>query len=253
MQRVPFSERASLGSTARLFGKDFEFGKRSERKRLLTVDATKIWDDNQPPGPLAWALLISTEIIVPAPTVGGIIPVKARIGLGAGGITQWFELDAFPSMTVRAPTPSITVEVFWDDVLQNEVGTPFSIPGEVRILATAHRSDGATSAAISRQENTRVATGGFMLRSAELPPFTDRFALRAGAANEIYKASTTILAVTGPGFPGGFPVLEMTGAQMLDVVQAGKMVTLPSTANFIHVLGLTESVEPWNFELGLAL
>lgn len=247
---VPTASQVRLGNTIKMFSKDLKFGKRSEATRVLTVNALDLWDENKAPPQGAWMVALSTEITKPF-TVNDnqVVPLKALIQPSAGSSGHSFEVDVHPSVLVPVFTPSIQVSVFWANIEQNVLpALPFNFPQEIKVRATAHQANLEGQGTVSQLQHVDPAD---TVRIVKVPPFVDRFAIRGTASDSPFLAGTIIQVGSGDESGGGFPLLEMNGAQMLAVVQDGRWIDLPGKAGALGVSLAAANTNPFLIEYGL--
>ena len=246
--RVPRAVQARLGSEAVFFGADIVLGKRSEPRRLITVDAPAMWGENVISPQEAWCISLTTEIEKGFDgTSGQIVPLKARITASSGGVQHRCEVDVHPSAIVPVFAPSVTVEVFWEAIEQNEKLPLWSLPVEAKVRATAHQANLGGQGTVSATQHSTVAP---IAAFVPVPRFVDRFAIRGNASDTMFKNSCDIRVGSGDASGGGLELLSLDGAQMLGAVQAGNWIQLPGRSGVILVTAMPPSL-PWWVEFGM--
>lgn len=165
----------------------------------------------------SWVVAISCDI----DNVGAFsVPViRARIGMGSGGVVHVVEVDCFPGLVVTLPVQSVTVDVFVD---------PDQASAEnvvARVRGTAQRTWGETRATLTRFAGIGVAAPQY-----QVPPFATRWFPVGQRTNQgPFRASTVWQELSG----GGLQLKTLNGSDVRANVLAGTSQQLTPFAQFV--------------------
>jgi len=175
----------------------------------------------------AWVLTIQSAVLE-TPLAGQVVvPLVARISLGAGAAASPLEVDAFPGAIVPFHGDGIRVDLIWNALPAEAVapGLETVVPALVRVVATVRRG---AARGIARRSFVLARSGaGSVIDTGLVPPFAARCFLAANETHQAFANNTSWVSLDEVGQVRR----RMLGLQLGAIYRAGGSVDVPAACN----------------------
>lgn len=210
--------------------------------RILTIRPTDLM--SQSPG--SWVISLNASILepntFPLPSAGvqEYVPIVAKVTYGTGGVSSYFEVDAWRSL-FSVPSNDFIVEVGWrvvgTDILPDDqppgIYFPIAIPDAIQVTATAHRSleTGESIPTCSFMLPLNGEAGGIIQRTVNVPPQAVSWCLSLGGTPALGAALGSAAVTSG------------SGGTYVDTLDSTQLVSMIRGQCFRPLSGLADSIE----------
>jgi hypothetical protein len=208
--------------------------------RLLDVDLTQVNREQQYVGG-SWVLVLSSEVIEHNEEFGvEVVPIVARVHMGAGGAAHSIEVNAFPGQVIQLPVAVVNVSLHWDKMPpQNTTVTQrYKVPIRTRVRGTLQRGFSASMGERSYLGEIDT-TGNPLTFEGPVPPFAKTLGAYGVRGSNLWVAGTTFSLIEA----GGQHLLDLTGLELATIMRDGRRIAVPGTASVWRVQNLAAGFE----------